>query len=326
MKDKKIKLLINKINKKYGLNTLNFVKDIKDLEVERISSGSFSLDKALGKSKTGFGWPMGRFIELYGKESSGKSTIALLTIADAQKRGITCVYIDCESSFDPEYATLLGVNVDELILTQASIGEDVIDITAELLEQEQKMVIVIDSVASMVPRKEMEDPMDQQNIALGARLMSKAMRKLTALNKKSLVIFINQIRISPGKYGNPEVTPGGRALIHYSSIRLEVRRGEILEVGTGVNKYRIGQVVKFKVTKNKSAPPMKKGYFKLIDGSGVDSIDEVVSEGLINKAIKRRGAYFDILKETFQGREALEMKMEQDKDFRKKVEKEIMKK
>lgn len=316
-----LKAIINQLNKKYGKNTINYVSKMSGIRVDRVGSGSLALDTILGESEGRYGWPLGRMVELYGHFSSGKSLISLMTIAEAQKRDLPCVYIDAENGFDPEFATKLGVDVGKLILSQVSVGEDVMDILTDVIRADKKMVIVVDSVAGLAPMKEMEESMEQHNIALTARLMSKALRKVTALNKLALIIFINQIRISPGAYGNPETTPGGKALGHYSSVRVEVRKGEPLTQ----NKKQIGQVVKFKVTKNKTASPYGNGYFKFYYDGHIDRIDELVTIGLLNEKIKQTGAMYEIAGKKIRGREALEMELEGDEKFFEKVREEILK-
>jgi len=311
---------ILKINKKFGENTIGKISEMPTIKSERVSSGSPYLDWAIGG-----GWPLGKTIELYGPYSSGKSLIALRTIAQAQKLGKKCVYLDAENAFDPEFAKLVGVDVDELVLSQISAGEELFDIIDLLLEAEVA-IIVVDSVASIVPKYEIEESVEKQTMALQARLMSKALRKLTAKasRNKTLIFFVNQIREKVGGYGNPEVTSGGRALGFYASLRVEVRRGEFLVD----DKKKIGQQVKFKVMKSKVCQPYRDGYFlfyypdsKNPDLELFDTADELASMLLLHGKIKRRGAYYDVLGETFQGREELETEIRTNKDFRKKLKK-----
>ena len=315
-----IKSIIASINKKYGENSINFVSKMANVEVDRLSSGSLALDYVIGQTKGVYGWPMGRIVELFGLPSSGKSLISLYTIIEAQKQNIPCIYLDAENSFDPDFAKRLGVDVDKLILSQVSIGEEMLDMLAEILSSGEKMVIVVDSVASMVPIKEMEDSSEQANIALSARMMSRGLRKLNALNKKALLLFLNQIRTNVGAYGNPETTTGGLALKHYTSIRLEVRMGEPLKE----KDKQVGQTVKFKVKKNKSGKPFGDGYFKFYyDDRLMDKIDELVTLGLINKKIEQNGASYQICGRKFRGREAVEMELENDPKFLEEVKKEV---
>lgn len=316
---KDIKTIVNEINKKFGDNTINYIKDMKDVDVERISSGSLALDYILGQNKGVYGWPLGRTVELYGHFSSGKSLIALMTIAEAQKQDLDTVYIDAEHGFDTEFAQKMGVDTDKLVLSQTAIGEDVMDILTALLETGKKMVIVVDSVASLAPMKEMDESMEQHNIALTARLMSKSLRKITALNKGALVIFINQIRISPGAYGNPETTSGGKSLGHYSSVRVEVRKGEPYRV----KKAQVGQQVKFKVTKNKTSNPFGQGYFKFYYDDGIDRIDELVTVGLLNEKIAQSGAFYEVAGKKFRGRDNMEDEIKKDDKLYEKVRKEV---
>lgn len=305
-----LKALLSKLNKSYGDGTIGFIKDMRHVDTARVPSGSLFLDWALGKNPaTGdAGWPLGRIVELYGTPSSGKSLISLKTISEAQKLGMPCAYIDAENSFDPDFSGKLGVDVSKLILSQESVGETVIDVIGALLNAEAVKVVVVDSVASLISKTELEDPMEQQQMALSARMMSKGLRKLTTLNKDTLIIFINQIRVNPGnKYGNPEYTPGGKSLGFYSSIRVEVRQGDWMV--DGATKTKIGQVVKFKVKKNKTAPPLRDGYFKFRYEGDIDRIDELVSLGILQGAITRKGAYFYIGDEGFLGREAMDSEL-----------------
>jgi len=311
---------ILKINKKFGENTIGKINEMPTVKTERISSGSPYLDWAIGG-----GWPLGRTIELYGPYSSGKSLIALKTIAEAQKLDKKCVYLDAENAFDPKFATLLGVNIKDLVISQLTAGEQIFDIV-DMLLQSEVAIIVVDSVASLVPQYELDESIEKQTMALQARLMSKAMRKLTgkAARNKTLIFFVNQIREKIGAYGNPEITSGGRALGFYSSLRVEVRRGEILKD----QKKVIGQQVKFKVVKSKVCQPWRDGYFLFYhpdsqnpDLELFDTADELVSMLLIQRKIKRRGAYYDVAGKTFQGREELEQEIRNKPKFKAKLTK-----
>ena len=311
---------ILRINKKFGENTIGKIGKMPTIKVERISSGSPYLDNCIGG-----GWPLGKTIELYGPYSSGKSLIALRTIAQAQKLGKNCVYLDAENAFDPKFAKRLGVDIDKLVISLISAGEEIFDIVDILLESDVA-VIVVDSVASLVPKYEIEESIEKQTMALQARLMSKALRKLTgkAAKNKTLIFFVNQIREKIGAYGNPEITSGGRALGFYASLRVEVRRGEFLTD----NKRKIGQQVKFKVTKSKVCQPYRDGYFlfyypdtKNPDSELFDTADELVSMLLIQDKIKRRGGYYDVLNKTFQGREELEQAIRTKPKFKEKLTK-----
>ena len=309
---------ILKINKKFGENTIGTLNKMPDVEIERVSSGSPYLDWAIGG-----GWPLGKTIELYGPYSSGKSLIALRTVAEAQKLGNKCVYLDAENAFNPDFAELVGVKTDELTISQVSAGEEIFDMIDMLLDSDVE-IIVVDSIASLVPKYELEESIEKQTMALQARLMSKALRKITgkAAKNKTLIFFINQIREKVGAYGNPEITSGGRALEFYSSARVEVRRGEFLTD----NKRKIGQQVKFKVTKSKICQPFRDGYFLFYypdpqnpDLELFDSADELVSMLLLQGKITRRGAYYDVLGKTFQGREEMEQEIRSSKKFREKI-------
>jgi recombination protein RecA len=310
---------IASLNKKFGINTIGKLKDIATVSIDRISTGSPYLDWCIGG-----GLPLGRSVELYGKYSSGKSLIALRTIAEAQKQGLKCVYLDSENAFSPDFAKKIGVDVDELILSQISAGESTFDIIGDLLDSGEVSVIVVDSVASLVPAYEEENDMTKQTIGLHARLMSKGLRKITgkAAKSKTLILFINQIREKPTTYGNPNIRTGGRALGFYASLCIEVAGGEYIEQ----NKKRIGQQVKFKITKSKVCPPFRDGYFMFYyyDFENpkldlFDTADELISMLLIYDKIKRRGAYYDVAGRTFQGREELENEVRSNKKFEEEL-------
>jgi len=311
--------IVAEINKKFGDHTIGRVTDMPLVDIKRISSGSPYVDWALGG-----GWPLGRTIELYGPFSSGKTLVALRTVAEAQKKGLTCVYFDAENTFDKEFATKIGVKMDELILSTVSNGEQLFNMIEKILGS-NVAIIVVDSVAGLVPTYEEENEMEKQTIGLHARLMSKGLRKITAkaAQNQTLVMFVNQIREKPTMYGNPNITTGGRALGFYSSIRMEVNRGEILVDG---NKKPIGQEVKFKVTKSKVSAPYKDGYFIFYHFDKMnprpelfDKADELVSMLLLNGKITRRGGYYDILGQTFQGKEALLEEIRKNKPFQEKL-------
>lgn len=318
--NKQLEALLKKINKDYGEETIGVAKDLKYLNTDRISSGSLFLDWALGTNDTNSptsdegGFPMGKLVELYGKESSGKTLITLKTIAGAQKKGLNCMFIDSENAFQKDFAELHGVNTEELVLTRESKAEKVFDILADVLQDGSIKVVVVDSVASLVPEKELDESTGQILMAPLARVMSKGLRKLNTLNKGgALIIFINQLRENPGAYGNPNYTPGGRALAYYASVRVEVRAGEPIKE----DKEQIGHEIKFKVSKNKTAPPKRDGYFKFKYYEGIDQIDELVSLGLIREKITRKGAYYYLqdLENGYQGRDNLEKALEQDEQL-----------
>jgi len=259
-KDKKapsLKRVLAEINKKYGDNVIGTLSDMQDLNIERLQTGIAPLDDALGG-----GFPMKRVVELYGLPSGGKSLISLLAIKAAQEKGLSCIYIDAEDSFDPVWASKVGVDVDKLVVTQVSVVEDVMDMLCKILESEPG-VIVLDSIAAMIPRAELEESVDKVTMALKARLMSRAVNKITPLNKKTLVIFINQLRATMAMFGAQTTTPGGNAIKHGASIRMEVKKGDTLHLDDKKRNPVIGQMVNFRVVKNKTAPPYQIGSFKL---------------------------------------------------------------
>jgi recombination protein RecA len=255
-KKKSLNRIIAEINKKNGDQIIGRIKDLKTLEVERIQTKLPVIDDALGG-----GFPMRRIIELYGLPSGGKSLISMLIIKSAQEKGLECVYVDVEDSFDPKWAKQIGVDTDKLIIAQSMVGEDTMEMVCTLLAGEPA-VIVVDSVAAMIPRAEQEEKLEKPTMALKARLMSRGLAKINSLNKNTLIVFINQIRATMALYGAQTTTTGGRSLGHYASIRMEVKKGQTLHVEDKKTKPVIGQIVNFYVTKNKTAPPFKTGSFK----------------------------------------------------------------
>lgn len=308
--------IVNQINSKFGELALVRASDIKQGEVERLSTGSLYLDKLLGtNTKSGnSGLPLGRIVELYGKPSSGKSSLCYKMVVEAQKRGLQCAWFDCEQSFERERAQAVGVDVSKLFYTQETLGERIFEMISEMLRQESVDVVVIDSVASMIPIAELEKSMeDSTGMAEVARMMSRGLRKLTALNKtqKALIVFINQLRTNPSaSYGaNPEYTPGGKALLYYTSIRLELRAGLPI-VGKG--KKIIGQPVKFKIAKNKTSDPLLTGSFNFMYDGTIDQVDELISIGELEGSIKRKGSYYLINDKQFHGKEELDLALKAD--------------
>lgn len=298
-KDELLKEAIKKIEKEFGKGSIMKLGDKANVDVDAISSGSLAIDYALGVG----GFPRGRIIEIFGPESSGKTTIALQAIAACQKEGGRAAFIDAENAIDPKYAKVLGVDIDELFLSQPDSGEQALEITELLIRSGAIDLIVIDSVAALVPQSELEGEMGKESMGLQARLMSKAMRKLSgAMNKSNTTaIFINQLREKVGAYGNPEVTPGGRALKFFSSIRIDVRKGEAIKN----NNEQIGNKVNIKVVKNKVAPPFKTAFIEMIFGEGMSSEAEVVNMASDLEIMDKSGAWYSYNGEKIgQGREA----------------------
>lgn len=286
-KDQLLNDALKAIEKEYGKGSIMKLGDRAAVSVDAIPSGSLALDKALGIG----GYPKGRIIEIFGPESSGKTTLALHAIAECQKQGGRCAFIDAENAIDPVYAKHLGVDIDELILSQPDSGEQALDITELLIKSGAIDLVVVDSVAALVPQAELDGEMGDASVGLQARLMSKAMRKLAGVmnHSNTTAIFINQLREKVGvMFGNPETTPGGRALKFYSSVRLDVRRSETLK--NGADAY--GNVTKIKVVKNKVATPFKTATVNIIYGEGISHSDELINLAVENDIIEKAGAWF----------------------------------
>ena len=319
-KEKALKAAIAQIEKQYGAGAVMRLGSNSVQNVEAISTGSLSLDMALGIGDV----PRGRIVEIYGPESSGKTTVALQIIAEAQKNGGEAAFIDVEHALDPVYAQALGVDIDDLLVSQPDSGEQALEIAEALVRSGALDVIVIDSVAAMTTRAEIEGEMGDSHVGMLARLMSQAMRKLTPVISKSncVAIFINQVREKIGvMYGNPEVTTGGRALKFYSSVRMEVRKGEAIKNGAEV----IGNRTRVKVVKNKVAPPFKECEFDMMYGKGISRIGEVLDLATDLDIIHKSGSWFSYGdRKLGQGRDAVKELLETDEAFAKEVEQKIM--
>jgi recombination protein RecA len=290
---------LKKIEKNFGKGSIMRMGDKADTKISTVSSGSLALDEALGVG----GYPRGRIVEVYGPESSGKTTVALHAVAEIQKMGGVAAYIDAENALDPAYATKLGVNIDELLLSQPDTGEQGLEIADALVSSGAIDIVVVDSVAALVPRAEIEGEMGDAHVGLQARLMSQALRKLSGtINKtKTIAIFINQIREKVGvMFGNPETTPGGRALKFYATIRLEVRRAEQIKNGTDI----IGNRVRIKVVKNKVAPPFKRAEVDIMYGEGISKTGELLDMAVEKDLVNKSGSWYSYGDERIgQGRE-----------------------
>lgn len=322
MDNKKQDALLNamkQIEKQYGKGSIMKLGDEADRHIEIVPSGSMSLDIALGIG----GYPKGRIIEIYGPESSGKTTFALHAIAEVQRAGGYAAFIDAEHALDPQYARALGVDVDNLILSQPDTGEQALEIAEALIRSGAVGIVVVDSVAALVPEAEINGDMGDSHVGLQARLMSQAMRKLSGIISKTntIAIFINQIREKVGvMFGNPETTSGGRALKFYASVRLEVRRSEQIKLGTDV----VGNKTNVKVVKNKVAPPFKVASVDIVYGKGVSKTGEIVDIASELEIIKKAGAWYSYEGEKIgQGRENAKEFLETHPEINLEIEKKI---
>lgn len=319
---KALKLAIDKIEKDFGKGSIMKLGDKPSVNVEAIPTGALALDVALGVG----GIPRGRIIEVYGPESSGKTTLAQHIVAECQQKGGIAAFVDAEHALDPEYARNLGVNIDELLISQPDTGEQALDITEELVRSGAVDIIVVDSVAALVPKAEIEGSMEDQQMGLQARLMSKALRKLTGIIGKTntTVIFINQLRQKIGvMYGNPETTTGGNALKYYASVRMEIRRTEGLK-GDGED---IGNHVRVRVLKNKVAPPFRTAEFDIIFGKGICKIGNILDVAVNLDIVKKSGSWFSYKEEKLgQGRDKAKEFLAANPDILAEVEKLVREK
>ena len=319
-KNKALQTALSQIEKQLGKGAVMRLGQNEHMSVGHVSTGSLGLDIALGIG----GLPRGRIIEIYGPESSGKTTLSLHCIAEGQKDGGNVAFIDVEHALDPVYAEALGVDIDNLLVAQPDTGEDALEIAEALIRSGAIDVLVVDSVAALVPKAEIEGEMGDSHVGLQARLMSQALRKLAgAINKSNCVaIFINQLREKVGVvYGNPEVTPGGRALKFYSSVRLEVRKAEAIKVNGEV----IGNRTKVKVVKNKIAPPFKEAYFDIMYGKGISRIGELIDLAVDTDVINKAGAWFSYGETRLgQGRDKVKMLLEENEELAKEIEEKVL--
>ncbi len=318
-KDKALEQVMNDIEKQFGKGSIMKLGDKEHMKVDVCSSGCLSLDIALGVG----GYPRGRIIEIYGPESSGKTTFALQAIAEHQKLGGRAAFIDAEHALDPVYAERLGVDIDELLLSQPDTGEQALEICDALVRSEVVSIIVIDSVAALVPQAEIDGEMGDSHVGLQARLMSQALRKLSGtINKTNTTcIFINQLREKVGvMFGNPETTPGGRALKFYSSIRLDIRRNEQLKMGDGI----VGNKTTIKVVKNKVAPPFKTAVVDIMYGEGVSREGEIIDLGVEAGIVEKTGAWYSYNGEKLgQGKENVKLLLKENIELRDEIEQKV---
>ncbi len=318
-KKKALQTAISQIERDFGAGAVMRLGENAHMEVQAVHTGSISLDMALGIG----GLPKGRIVEIYGPECSGKTTVALHVVAEVQKTGGEAAFIDAEHALDPVYAKALGVDIDNLLVSQPDCGEDALEITESLVRSGAVDIVVIDSVAALVPRQELEGDMGSSQVGVQARLMSQAMRKLSAAISKSncLVIFINQLREKVGvMYGNPEVTTGGRALKFYASVRVDVRKSEQLKTGNDI----YGNRVKCKVVKNKVAPPFRTAEFDILYGKGISRASEIVDMGVALEVIQKSGSWFSYNGERIgQGRENARKTIESDPALFAEIEAKI---
>ena len=319
LNQKELDEVLSKIQKTYGKGAIMKLGDRPTVDVDVIPTGSLLLDEALGVG----GYPKGRIIEIYGPESSGKTTLALHAIAECQKQGGRAAFIDAEHAIDPTYAKKLGVDIDELILSQPDSGEQALEIAEMLAESGAIDLLIVDSVAALVPQAELDGEMGDNSVGMQARLMSKAMRKLAGILNKNgcTIIFINQLREKVGvMYGNPETTSGGRALKFYASIRLDIRRTEAIKTGSDVT----GNTCRVKVVKNKVAPPFRQCEIDIVYGQGISKESEILDRAVELGIIKKSGAWFEYEgSKIAQGREVAKEYIKSNEDVKEKLLKQI---
>ena len=321
-RERNLKLALGQIEKEFGKGSIMRLGDRPQQAVDVISSGAIALDIALGCN----GFPRGRVVEIYGPESSGKTTVCLHVVANAQKAGGCCAFIDTEHALDPKYAKLIGVDTDNLIVSQPDCGEDALNIAETLVRSGGIDVLVIDSVAALVPRAEIEGEMGDSHVGLQARLMSQALRKLTSTIAKTntTCIFINQLREKIGvMFGNPETTTGGNALKFYASVRVDVRKSTPVKDGDNI----LGNLTKVKVVKNKVAPPFRKCEFEIIFGEGISKVGEIIDLATEYDIIKKSGSWFAYGDSKLgQGRDAVKQMLKDNPELCEELEAKIMEK
>lgn len=315
-----LKSVFAEVEREFGKGSIVRLGDHPKVDVEAISSGSILLDSCLGIG----GYPKGRMVEIYGPESSGKTTLALTAVAEVQKKGGLAAYIDAENSIDPDYAKNLGVNIDDLILSQPDSGEEALEIVETLARSGVFSLIVVDSVAALVPQAELDGQMIDSSVGLQARMMSKAMRKITGLLNKNncTVIFINQLREKVGViYGSNETTTGGRALKFFSSVRIDIRRSEAIKDGQNL----IGNVANIKVVKNKVATPFKSCKVDIIYGQGISKEGELLDLAIEKGIVKKSGSWYEVYGDRMgQGRETAKTYLRENKDIFKRIKSEVV--
>ena len=318
-KQKALDAALTQIERAFGKGSIMRMGSREVVDVETVSTGSLGLDLGLGIG----GLPRGRIIEIYGPESSGKTTLTLHVVAEAQKKGGTCAFIDAEHALDPAYARKLGVNLDELLISQPDAGEQALEIADTLVRSGAVDVLVVDSVAALVPRAELEGEMGDSHVGLQARLMSQALRKLTATVSKSncMVIFINQIRMKIGvMFGNPETTTGGNALKFYASVRLDIRRIGAIKTGEEVT----GNMTRVKVVKNKVAPPFREAEFEIMYGSGISREGEIIDLGSAQGIVEKSGAWYSYKGSRIgQGKDNARNFLQQNKEIAREIEEQV---